>query len=202
MRNRWRHAPLPTYSDGENADRKKLTEPHSIQMVISGLRRVLVLACVALWSGPLTGPISSAFAQANPDNKPNDQQKPADAKKSDAARWADELAEDARVLPGPASNPECIWLGKRVISLLFRDDLDTAQRHLTIYDRFGCPGAHIRQSFSCLTRQGPLDNKATDALDDRVRECWRNPTAAVAPAAAAATTAPPATPTTAGTGQH
>ena len=46
----------------------------------------------------------------------------------------------ASVLGGPAANPECVWLGRRVVSLLWRDDLDTAFRHLDLYDRFGCPG--------------------------------------------------------------
>jgi hypothetical protein len=161
-------------------------------MAFPGLRSVLVLSCVALLAGG-----SAALAQANGDTKPADQQKPAEAEKSEAARWADELAEVARVVAGPAANPECVWLGERVISLLFRDDMDTAFRHLTIYDRFGCPGTHIRQSFSCLARQGPLDAKAPDKLDKRVKECWRNPSGAPA---AAATSAPAAPAATAGTG--
>jgi hypothetical protein len=40
-----------------------------------------------------------------------------------------------KVLGGPASNPECLWLGTRVVSLLQSDDLDTAFRHLDFYDR-------------------------------------------------------------------
>ena len=35
-----------------------------------------------------------------------------------------------------------IWLGRRVVVLMWRDDLDTAFRHLNLYDRFGCPGGH------------------------------------------------------------
>ena len=38
----------------------------------------------------------------------------------------DEFAEAARLLPGPAGQPECVWLGRRVVNLLWRDDLDTA----------------------------------------------------------------------------
>src|SRR6185436_10837764 len=55
----------------------------------------------------------------------------------------DEFAEAAKVLGGPAANPECVWLGRRAVSLLWRDDLDTAFRHLDLYDRFGCPGGHV-----------------------------------------------------------
>ena len=45
-----------------------------------------------------------------------------------------------RLVNGPAGNPECVWLGRRVVGLLWRDDMDTAFRHLDLYDRFGCPG--------------------------------------------------------------
>src|ERR1700730_1445645 len=34
-----------------------------------------------------------------------------------------------KVLGGPAANPECLWLGTRVVGLLRSDDLDTAFRH-------------------------------------------------------------------------
>ncbi len=56
----------------------------------------------------------------------------------------DEFAEAERLLGGPAANPECVWLGRRVVSLLWKDDLDTAFRHLDLYDRFGCPSGHIQ----------------------------------------------------------
>ncbi len=159
-------------------------------MVTPGLRSLVLLAALAL-------PAIPAFAQANNDAKPTDQ-KPAEPKKlSEAEKWAAELAEAAKVLPGPAAKPECLWLGKRVINLLYRDDMDTAFRHIDIYDRFGCPGAHIQASFSCLVRQAPLDAKTPDPLDERVKNCWLNPNSAPAPAAA--TTAPAAPAAAAGT---
>lgn len=160
-------------------------------MVISGLRSLIVLAALALPAVP------PAFAQANNDAKPADQQKPAEPKKTEAAKWADELAEAARVLPGPAAKPECLWLGKRVINLLYRDDMDTAFRHMDIYDRFGCPGAHIQASFNCLVRQAPLDGKSAEPLDERVKTCWLYPT--TPPATSAATSAPPTPAPAAGT---
>ncbi len=96
-----------------------------------------------------------------------------------------EYAEAEKLLGGPAANPECMWLGKRVVSLLWRDDLDTAFRHLDLYDRFGCPGGHIQTSFRCVVRQGnidPKDPKAPD-LEKRINHCWLDPS--TAPAAAA-----------------
>ena len=38
----------------------------------------------------------------------------------------------------------------QVVSLLWSDDIDTAFRHLDLYDRFGCPGGHIQAAFRCL----------------------------------------------------
>jgi hypothetical protein len=157
-------------------------------MSFSGLRSLIILFCAALLAG-LSAP---AFAQSGSDAKPTDQQKANDAKRSDGARRSDEIAEAARTLTGPAANPECVWLGERAVNLLSRDDLDTAFRHLDLYDRFGCPGAHIQVSFRCLVRQGVPDPKAADTLDARVHACWINPNAAPPAAPAAASTAPAA----------
>src|SRR6476660_8511963 len=47
---------------------------------------------------------------------------PADAAAKDAAqnqRRTDEFAEAAQVINGPAGNPECVWLGRRVVRLMW-----------------------------------------------------------------------------------
>jgi hypothetical protein len=111
------------------------------------------------------------FAQ-NAEPKPD---KPPAADGKEAQKKIDEFAEAERVLGGPAANPECLWLGRRVVSLLWRDDLDTAFRHLDLYDRFGCPAGHIQATFRCVVRQGNIDPKATDTLNGRVHSCWINP---------------------------
>ena len=108
----------------------------------------------------------------------------------DNQRKVDEFAEAAQAINGPAGNPECVWLGRRVVGLMWRDDLDTAFRHLDLYDRFGCPGGHVQAAFRCLTRFGTFDPKAPDSLTGRVHACWINP--AVQPASTTATA--PATP--------
>ncbi|RXH24826.1 beta-1-3, beta-1-6-glucan biosynthesis protein, partial [Bradyrhizobium nanningense] len=120
---------------------------------------------------------------------------PADAAKDAAQnqRRTDEFAEAAQVINGPAGNPECVWLGRRVVRLMWRDDLDTAFRHLDLYDRFGCPGGHIQAAFRCLTRfGGQIDPKVAETLDSRVHACWINP--AAQPQQAAAAAAQPAAP--------
>ena len=78
-------------------------------------------------------------------------------------------------MTGPAALSECVWLGERAVGLMLRDDLDTAFRHLDLYDRFGCPGEHIQVSFRCMVRQGSLDLKAAPTVDARVHSCWINP---------------------------
>ena len=122
---------------------------------------------------------------------------PADAAKDAAQnqRRTDEFAEAAQVISGPAGNPECVWLGRRVVRLMWRDDLDTAFRHLDLYDRFGCPGGHIQAAFRCLTRfGGQIDPKVAETLDSRVHACWINP--ASQPQQASASASQPAAPTT------
>jgi hypothetical protein len=112
------------------------------------------------------------LAQGDPP-KAGDKQQAGDGK--DGPKKPDEFAEAEKHLGGPAANPECLWLGRRVVGLLWRDDLDTAFRHLELYDRFGCPAGHVQVSFRCVVRQGQIDPKATDTLNSRVHACWINP---------------------------
>jgi hypothetical protein len=124
--------------------------------------------------------VGPSFAQGG-DNK-DQSGKPAAASPGDVAkdnqRKVDEFAEAAQAINGPAGNPECVWLGRRVVQLMYRDDLDTAFRHVDLYDRFGCPGGHIQAAFRCLTRFiGEIDDKVQKSLSDHVHACWINPAA-------------------------
>jgi hypothetical protein len=121
----------------------------------------------------------------------NAEQRPAEPGKAgepgkDAAARIDNIADAARVMSGPAALSECVWLGERAVGLMWRDDLDTAFRHLDLYDRFGCPGEHIQISFRCVVRQGNIDPKKSETFDTRVHSCWINPALPPAPANAAA----------------
>jgi hypothetical protein len=125
--------------------------------------------------------IGAAFAQSG-DNKPQEQSgKPAAANPADAGKdqhKIDQFVEAAQAINGPAGNPECVWLGRRVVQLVWVDDLDTAFRHLDLYDRFGCPGGHIQAAFRCLTRfANQIDDKVQNSLRDHVHACWINPNA-------------------------
>jgi hypothetical protein len=162
----------------------------------SAVLRHLAISGLALLIG-----LGSAFAQSgsaqDQSAKPGaaNAPAPADATK-DNQRKTDEFVEAAQAINGPAGNPECVWLGRRVVRLMWLDDLDTAFRHLDLYDRFGCPGGHVQATFRCLTRfGGQIDPKVAETLNSRVHACWINPGAQ--PQAAAAAT-PAAAPTTAG----
>lgn len=114
------------------------------------------------------------------------QQKPAAEKPQNGQKQLEELAEAAKVLTGAAGKPECVWLGRRVVILLWRDDIDTALRHLTVYDRFNCPSAQIQAAFRCLIKQGPIDPKTPETLNSRAFSCWLDPEQTSKPVAAPA----------------
>jgi hypothetical protein len=153
-------------------------------------------ACAAALFTAAFGLLAPAVPAQTNDAKPPDKA----ATGQEAAKETqkvDEYAEAQKALTGAAGNPECVWLGRRVVGLLWRDDLDTAFRHLDLYDRFGCPSAHIQATFRCLIQHGNnIDPKVADSLNGRVFSCWVNPTNPVIqvppppPAASAAT--PPA----------
>jgi len=154
--------------------------PDRMRSVVSGL-----VAAAFLFAAPL------ASAQ---DAKPPEQKPPPAADAGKNGHKVDEFAEAQRILGGASGNPECVWLGRRVVSLLWRDDLDTAFRHLDLYDRFGCPSGHIQVTFRCLILHGNLiDPKAADTLNGRIHACWVNP--ALQPVAPPAAAAPSATTT-------
>jgi hypothetical protein len=164
-----------------------------LQREITVLRHLAIPALVLLLA---TGQV---FAQSG-----QDQGKPAANTAADAAkenqRKTDQFIEAAQAINGPAGNPECVWLGRRVVQLIWVDDLDTAFRHVDLYDRFGCPGGHIQAAFRCLTRFGAqIDDKVPNSLRDHVHMCWINPAAqppqpSPTPAPAAAAGSPPPAP--------
>jgi len=160
--------------------------------------RVLCVAgglCAALWllAAPITSFTPSALAQSS-DAKTTDQHPATGQEPAKEPQKVDEFAETQKIVSGPAGNPECVWLGRRVVSLLWRDDLDTAFRHLDLYDRFGCPSNHIQATFRCLLlHANSIDPKAADSLNGRVHACWINPSlqpVSAVPAPAAAVPSP------------
>ena len=155
--------------------------------------RNLVLRHLALSGLALLIVSNGALAQSGADQRAQDQSNkaaPANAEPAkDNQRKIDQFVEAAQAINGPAGNPECVWLGRRVVQLMYADDVDTALRHIDLYDRFGCPGGHIQAAFRCMTRfMGEIDSKVADSVNSRVHACWINPNAQ--PQAAASTPAP------------
>ena len=164
-------------------------------MSLPRLRTAAFASCVALVFAFSTGQAPGQSADQTPDPSKSAPSQAGDAARQEKKARADRAAEAGQALKGPAAHPECVWLGERVVGLLWRDDLDTAFRHLELYDRFGCPGGHVQTTFRCVVRQGNIDPKATETLNSRVHSCWLDPELASAPpptpaAAPTAQTAP------------
>jgi hypothetical protein len=151
----------------------------------------MCIAALILASGGLSFAAAPTLAQSA-DPKASEPRPGNGENGKEGQKKVDEYAEAEKLLGGPAANPECMWLGRRVVSLLWRDDLDTAFRHLDLYDRFGCPAGHIQTAFRCVVRQGNIDPKAPDSLAARIHTCWINPNTepVIVPPAAASVTAP------------
>jgi hypothetical protein len=161
-------------------------------LAVPGLALLIGIGSAIAQSGDLRAQDQSGKPAATSPAAPTDAAK-------DNQRKTDEFVEASQAINGPAGNPECVWLGRRVVVLMWRDDLDTAFRHLDLYDRFGCPGGHVQATFRCLVRFGAIDPKAPDSLNGRVHACWINPAAqpqaaAVQSPAPAPTTASPSPP--------
>jgi hypothetical protein len=169
-----------------------------VPLLQNAILRHLAVSGLALLIGLGSASAQSGDPHAQDQNgKPAANSAPAPDATKDNQRKTDEFVEAAQAINGPAGNPECVWLGRRVVRLMWLDDLDTAFRHLDLYDRFGCPGGHVQATFRCLTRfGGQIDPKVADTLNSRVHACWINPNAQPQQAATAAP--PAAAPTTAG----
>jgi len=169
--------------------RRRVLKLHRVVLRQLALAALAIPLAFLIGTGGVLAQSGSPAAQDQQKNAPDG--KSADAVKENE-RKAAEFVEAQQAINGPAGNPECVWLGRRVVRLMWLDDLDTAFRHLDLYDRFGCPANHIQATFRCLVRQGPLDSKATDNLNGRVHGCWINPGPATPQSTPAPATANPA----------
>jgi hypothetical protein len=150
---------------------------------------IRMAAVVLLGGGIFAGQLAPLFAQDKPDQKPPGQEegsgKPDDQPKGDAkeaenrAKAIDkaikEYEDAAAKLPPRVGAPECVWTGRRISSLLWRDDLGTASRYMELYEKFGCSPEHVKLAFRCVIKQGPIDPKAAEELASRVHNCWMSP---------------------------
>ena len=136
---------------------------------------VLRLSCSAVLCVALLGLLSCAASAQSSEERPSEQQRQSQTTLSakGTAEKIDEFAEAARILDEPASHPECVWLGRRAVNLLWGEDPYTA--FLDMYDRFGCPREHMKMAFQCVIRQGRVRPKAPESVGEQVHACWINP---------------------------
>lgn len=166
--------------------------PNFVRSLAGGTRRAPFFAVWLLAAAALT-PVRPVMAQ---NSAPSPATDPA-IQSPDGAK-VDDYAEAQRQISGPAGNPECVWLGRKAVNRLWSDDIDTAFRYIDLYDRFGCPGAHIQASVRCIVLHPPADpkksadQKPSDTLEFRVDACWKNPASPAIPSATAAAATPAA----------
>jgi hypothetical protein len=115
--------------------------------------------------------------QGDQNTQPEGEQRADQAKAEEemTARAIAEYKEAEAKLPRSSGAAECVWTGRRIASLLWRDDIDTARRYIDLYDRFNCSAEHLKLVFRCVIEQGPIDPKAADRLASRVHSCWVTP---------------------------
>lgn len=102
----------------------------------------------------------------------------ADAKPADAKAAAPAAAGAAAPVAKPEEKPlpaniagECAYTGKRIVSLLARDDVDQARKFMDFYRLFSCDEKHIGPTFRCLVNDSTVNASAED-INARIDRCW------------------------------
>jgi hypothetical protein len=131
-----------------------------------------------------------ASAQERPAKAPTQADAPVKPKAQKPTAKADEEKDKERdkhvaVSPAPpadaaSAQAECAWVGKRVVSLLVRDDVDTATDFTRFYDMFHCPETHIGATLACVVSD-PGAAREGAALSEHVDLCWANPSTRLLP---------------------
>jgi len=147
-------------------------------LLAGGVFLLSSLVAFAQQPGGEQKPPEQAQGEQKQEGKPESDQKSAEqakAEQQEADQAIEEYKEAAAKLSSSAGAPECVWTGRRIASLLWRDDIDTARRYIDLYDRFNCSSEHLKLVFRCVIKQGPIDPKAADRLASRVHNCWITP---------------------------
>lgn len=144
-------------------------------LIAGGIVLLFSFGAFAQESGGEQKPPEQAQGQQKTDDKAGNQKSAEQVEQEEAAKAIAEYREAAAKLSSSAGAPECVWTGRRIASLLWRDDIDTARRYIDLYDRFNCSAEHLKLVFRCVIEQGPIDPKAADRLASRVHACWIAP---------------------------
>ena len=81
-----------------------------------------------------------------------------------------------------AEAPECAFTGKRVVSLLSRDDVVAATEFRQFYEAFDCPSLHLAAAFGCAV---DVPEDVEEPVNDRIERCWEQPSSRPLPVIAA-----------------
>src|SRR5258708_8613632 len=114
----------------------------------------MCVAAAVLGVAFLTVAANPTFAQGNEPKAT--EQRPANGDSKDGQKKIDEYAEAEKLLGDPAANPECMWLGRRLVSLPGRDDLHTAFPHPHLSHPLGRPPRPTHTPFPSPLRPRPL----------------------------------------------
>lgn len=114
-----------------------------------------------------------AFAQSRAEPATTQAVKSAPASKPGAAADKEKAPSSSEQ---PERRAECAWIGQRIISLLWRDDVNTATAQTRFYESFGCPAEHLPVAFRCVIEQSEKQPEQND-LNARVYSCWMAPEA-------------------------
>jgi hypothetical protein len=126
--------------------------------MISAFASAAVLTAALILSGP-------AAAQSKP-------AEPGAAKSAPPAR--PQIPVKKKGETNAALRAECAWTGQRIVSLLWRDDVNTAREQSRFYEMFGCPAEHLPVAFRCVIEQSESQPEQND-LNARVYGCWMAP---------------------------
>jgi hypothetical protein len=140
--------------------------PSSFEKHPSMRRTVYAFLIAGLLAAPLLLP-TPVLAQSKPeDTQPN----PAAQQKPQIPAMKKKGTEPVP----PSRRAECAWTGQRIVSLLWRDDVNTAREQSRFYELFGCPANHLPLAFRCVIEQSQTQPDQND-LNARVYSCWMEP---------------------------
>lgn len=134
-------------------------------------------------SGPSSAP--SPAPAPSPDKPAVAQSRPKLIKPAAKPVEDPEAEKKSMVVPLPpaeatSAQTECAWVGKRVVGLLVRDDVDTATDFTRFYAMFRCPEMHIGATLACVVSDPAAAREGT-ALTEHVDLCWANPSTRLLP---------------------
>lgn len=138
---------------------------------LAGFALALILSCAAPAAAQYKGD-SATDATATVKDPAADRVRPQPRPRQPVLTVTPDAAKAA------TTSDQCQWLGKRIISLLIRDDAMAANDFTPFYVRFGCPEALLADAFGCVAANAAL--LENNGLSEQINACWQDPTVRLA----------------------